>query len=191
MTIIFFEQAGDCPACEAAKRVIEEVAAQEDVALETVDVHEAAHQAGEYHVEFVPAVIVKGPGSDRIRYYGAPAGRELPTFVEALRMSRTGETRLTAHSRQQLRRLSQPVQVQVFFTPTCVTCPQMISLANQAAVESPFISAAAIDATEFPDLVRRFNVNGVPKTVVNGTGEILGAASEEEFIRVLTRGTGD
>ena len=79
----------------------------------------------------------------------------------------------------------------MFFTPTCITCPQMISLANQAAVESPLVSAAAIDATEFPDLVRQFKVNGVPKTVINGTVEILGAASEEEFIRALTLGIGD
>ncbi len=192
LKLIFFEQDADCPACEAAKRVIEDVAAAgEDVSLERFNVGDDAHRAAEFQVDRVPAVIVKGPRSDRIRYYGAPAGRELPTLVEAVHMSRTGETRLSEHSRQQLQRLTKPVQVQVFFTPTCVTCPQMISLANQAAVESPFVSAAAIDATEFPDLVRRFKVNGVPKTVINDTVEILGAASEEEFIRAVTLGIGD
>ena len=73
----------------------------------------------------------------------------------------------------------------MFFTPTCVYCPQMISLANQAAIESPLVTAVAIDATEFPDLVRRYNVNGVPKTVINDTMEIMGAAPEEEFVAAI------
>ena len=67
----------------------------------------------------------------------------------------------------------------------------MISLANQAAIASPFVSTVAIDATEFPDLVRRYNVNGVPKTIVNDTMEIMGAAPEQEFIAAIARAADD
>jgi hypothetical protein len=35
----------------------------------------------------------------------------------------------------------------------------------------PLVSTAAIDATEFPD-PRRYNVNGVPKTIVNDEMEL-------------------
>ena len=79
------------------------------------------------------------------------------------------------------------MSLQVFFTPTCIYCPRMISLANQAAIASPLVSTVAIDATEFPDLVRRYNVNGVPKTIVNDTMEIMGAAPEQEFIAAIAR----
>ena len=34
------------------------------------------------------------------------------------------------------------------------------------AFASPHITAYAVEATEFPDLARRYMVNGVPKTVV-------------------------
>jgi predicted DsbA family dithiol-disulfide isomerase len=44
----------------------------------------------------------------------------------------------------------------------------------------------AIDATEFPDLVRRYHVNGVPKTVINDSLELVGAAPEEDFITAIT-----
>ena len=44
------------------------------------------------------------------------------------------------------------------------------------------ITAYAVEATEFPDLVRRYQVTGVPKTVVNGQVEILGALPENEFV---------
>ena len=48
---------------------------------------------------------------------------------------------------------------------------------------NPHITAVAIDATEFMDLTRRFRVTGVPKTIVNGTIEIMGALPEDPFVR--------
>ena len=50
------------------------------------------------------------------------------------------------------------------------------------ALENPKISASIVDATEFPDLVRRYRINGVPKTVVNDRVEILGSQPEEIFV---------
>ena len=57
-----------------------------------------------------------------------------------------------------------------------------MSLAHEMAFANPNIMAYAVEATEFPDLVRRYRVNGVPKTVVNEEIEILGAIPQDEFI---------
>lgn len=184
--IILFEQSIGCETCAATRRVLEQIAEDNpDVALETLNLLLDKEKAAEYGVDRVPAIIIVAPGCDRIRYYGAPLGNELPTLLEAIRMAATGASHLSEQSRTQLKALSKPVSVQVFFTPTCVYCPQMISLANRAAIESPLVSTVAIDATEFPDLVSRYNVNGVPKTVINGTTEILGAAPEQDFITAV------
>jgi hypothetical protein len=51
------------------------------------------------------------------------------------------------------------------------------------AVESTLIRATCVEATEFPDLARRYRVTGVPKTVVNDSIEILGALPEPMFVR--------
>ncbi|PYQ76510.1 MAG: glutaredoxin, partial [Acidobacteria bacterium] len=40
----------------------------------------------------------------------------------------------------------------------------------------------AVEATEFPDLARRYTVTGVPKTIVNDQVEILGALPQDAFI---------
>ena len=45
------------------------------------------------------------------------------------------------------------------------------------------ITAYAVEATEFPDLARRYRVSGVPKTVVNERTEILGALPQDMFIQ--------
>jgi Thioredoxin domain len=55
-------------------------------------------------------------------------------------------------------------------------------LAHEMAFVSPHITAFAVEATEFPDLARRFRVSAVPKTVVNGGIEVLGALPEPAFI---------
>ena len=50
------------------------------------------------------------------------------------------------------------------------------------AFVSPHITASAVAAVEYPDLVRHYRVTGVPKTVVNDRIEILGVAPEASFI---------
>ena len=50
------------------------------------------------------------------------------------------------------------------------------------AFESPHITAIAVEATEFPDLARRYRVTGVPKTVVNERIEIMGGVPEDMFV---------
>jgi hypothetical protein len=40
----------------------------------------------------------------------------------------------------------------------------------------------AVEATEFPDLARRYRVTGVPKTVVNDAIEILGGLPQDAFV---------
>lgn len=58
-----------------------------------------------------------------------------------------------------------------------------MTLAHRMAVESPFIRATCVEATEFMDLARRYRVTGVPKTVVDDSIEILGALPEDMFVR--------
>jgi Thioredoxin domain len=50
------------------------------------------------------------------------------------------------------------------------------------AFANPNITAFAVEATEFPDLARLYQVSGVPKTVVNETVHVLGALPQEAFI---------
>ena len=53
---------------------------------------------------------------------------------------------------------------------------------------NPNITAAAVEASEFPDLARRYRVTGVPKTIVNEEIEILGALPPDAFIEQALSG---
>jgi glutaredoxin-like protein len=185
--LIFFEQSIGCETCAPTRRALAQLAESNDqVTLETLNLVLDKDRAAEYGVDRVPAIVVSTAECDRIRYYGAPLGHEWPTLIEAITMISSGSVALSDQNRARLGMLSKPVRLQVFFTPTCVYCPRMISLANQLAVASPLVSAVAIDATEYPDLVHRYNVNGVPKTVINDTIDVMGAVSEDELVMALT-----
>jgi glutaredoxin-like protein len=186
VALIFFEQTIGCETCTATRQLLEQLSEMTDkVTCETLNLVHDKGRAAQYGVDRVPAVVVSAIGRDRIRFFGAPLGNELMSLVEAIRLTGTGDSGLSHRSREKLKTLAAPVDVKVFFTPTCVHCPRMIDFANQLAVESPLVTATAIDATEYPDLVRRYSVNGVPKTIIDGSAELLGAVSEEELVAAI------
>ena len=55
---------------------------------------------------------------------------------------------------------------------------------------NPRITADVIEANEFPDLSQRFNVMGVPKTVVNGVQELVGAQPEAGLMAAIRAAVG-
>ncbi len=66
----------------------------------------------------------------------------------------------------------------------------MASLAVSFAVASPSITASVIEANEYPDLARRYDVYGVPRTVINEKEAIEGAAAPNILLeKVLAAGT--
>jgi len=66
----------------------------------------------------------------------------------------------------------------------------MASLAVSFAVANPNITASIVEANEYPDLAQRYNVYGVPRTVINETDAIEGAVPAGNLLeRVITAGT--
>jgi glutaredoxin len=96
-------------------------------------------------------------------------------------MSRGG-TQLSQASKNFLQTLTKRIHIQVFVTPTCPYCPRAIRLAHQMAMESKLVSADMIEAIEFSHLAKKYQVSGVPKSVINEIVEIEGAVSENIFL---------
>jgi predicted DsbA family dithiol-disulfide isomerase len=51
------------------------------------------------------------------------------------------------------------------------------------AVESAHVTADVIEASEFPELIQRYGVRGVPKTMINGTVGVEGAVPEAALLQ--------
>lgn len=55
------------------------------------------------------------------------------------------------------------------------------------AIASAHIVADVVEVSEFPDLVQRYAVRGVPKTVINETVEFVGNVPESMFVEYIQR----
>ena len=63
----------------------------------------------------------------------------------------------------------------------------MARLAHQFAIENEHITADVVEISEFIDLAQRYQVQGVPKTVVNDRIEIMGAVPESRFLQEVLK----
>ena len=105
-----------CATCDDARSVAEELsaAAPELVKLDVVDV-----SAQESEVTEVPTLALSRPGEEpRISWQGLPAGFEFATVVDAIERASSGELGLAPETSEALERLTDPVEVMVFATPT-------------------------------------------------------------------------
>ena len=194
--LLFFTQTIGAPESTlVARQIVDEIASLSDaVTIEEVNFVLEKDRAAQYGIEDIPGlVLLRGEDDTRMRFLGAPAGYEFASLVDAVVLAGTGDSGLSADSRQLIAdRVTGPLELLVFVTPTCPHCPRAVTLAHRMAVEHPLIRATCVEATEFMELSRRYRVNGVPKTVVNGQGEILGALPEAQFVAaVLPPSAGD
>ena len=58
-------------------------------------------------------------------------------------------------------------------------------LAHRMAMESEWITADMVEAAEFPHLANKYQVYGVPRTVINETIHIEGAVPEPVLVNKL------
>jgi glutaredoxin-like protein len=174
--------------------VLDEVVGLNDkISLEEVNFVLDKDRAVEYGITHIPAVAILRDGTDtRMRFFGAPAGYEFMSLVEAVTLAGGDDSGLSDTSKKLIaEQVAEPLDIQVFVTPTCPHCPRAVTLAHRMAVEHPQIRATCVEATEFMDLTRRYRVTGVPKTIVNGTIEILGAVPEDVFVRTVLQQPAD
>ena len=193
--LLFFTQTIGAPESTfVARQILDEVASLNDrISVEEVNFVLEKDRAAAYGVEDIPAIVLLQNDSDtRMRFLGAPSGYEFMSLIDAIVLAGTTDSGLSAATRQALSsRLTEPLDVLVFVTPTCPHCPKAVTLAHRLAVETPLVRATCVEATEFMELSRRYRVNGVPKTVVvNRDVELLGALPEDEFVEGILAGAG-
>jgi glutaredoxin-like protein len=154
---------------DAARKLLVGFAALSDrLPLEVHDIDREPGAAEEYRIDKVPAIVLVGRGTRGVRFFGIPAGYELVTLVADLADISRGSTSLAEETRAALRTLRALVHIQVFVTPTCPYCPQVVRMAHQMAVESEQVLADMVEASAFPELAGRYGVKSVPTVVING-----------------------
>ena len=187
--LLFFTQTLGCETCLQTRQILDELPIlSSKVSIEEVNFVLDPDKAKHYEIDRVPGVAIVGQDEaglerdSKIRFLGTPAGYEFMSLIQAVLLVGGRPSMLSEDSLKLVAGVTTPTTVHVFTTPTCPHCPRAVTVAHEMAFANPNITAFAVEATEFPDLARKYSVTGVPKTVVNDSVEILGALPPDAFV---------
>jgi len=193
--VLYFGSKENCEYCDETQQLLEEVTALNDkLELSVYDVQEHQDVAAKFNVKNTPGIVIAAKDGAEVKnlgiqFSGIPSGHEFSTLINDIVVVSKRESGLNEKTREFLKNLDKPLHLQVFVTPTCPYCPRAVLLAHQMAMENPqMIRAEGVEATEFPELANRFNVRGVPQTVINsGAGSVVGAVPEQNLLAEIMR----
>jgi glutaredoxin-like protein len=174
----------ECMFCKETRELLKEVSTLSDkIELTIYDFVGDKEKAAEYGIDKIPATIILGQKDYGLRFFGIPSGYEYSSLIEAILDVSKGKTGLSQKSREALKTIDKDIHLQIFVTPTCPYCSLAVRLGHQFALESPRIRADMVESTEFPHIAHKYNVYGVPRTVINEHIFIDGAVPEETFLK--------
>jgi alkyl hydroperoxide reductase subunit AhpF len=122
--LLFFGSKENCDYCAETQQLLSELSEIDaKVSLSTHDLNDDAALAAQYNVDKVPAIIVAAKDGEQasnlgINFSGIPSGYEFSTLINDIILASKRESGLSAATREFLQKLTQPLLLQVFVTPT-------------------------------------------------------------------------
>jgi alkyl hydroperoxide reductase subunit AhpF len=102
-----------------ARQLLEEIAPLSDkLTLEVYNFLTDKEKVAEYSIDKVPATVIHNGKDFGIRFFGVPAGYEFSALLDGIVRVSKGDSGLQAETREKLAKLSQPLHLEVFSTPT-------------------------------------------------------------------------
>lgn len=109
----------ECATCQDTRELLNELVALSDkLSLDIHDFYAERQEAQQQGIAEIPAIVLEGQNKGRVRFIGVPAGYEFATLIEDLVDVSRGTTELEPLSREILAKITEPVHIQVFVTPT-------------------------------------------------------------------------
>lgn len=190
VNVAFFTQEIECQACRDTSLFLEEFSALSDkIKLSKYDFVKDKPVADSSGVDKIPAIVINDKDNkDRgIKFYGLPGGYEINSFIISLLEVSGNIEPLKDDVASRVRAIAKDVHIQVFVTLTCPYCPAAVATAHRLAIENEKIKADMIDAGIFPHLTQKYQVSGVPRIIINGGNDMVGAQPIEKILDVIEK----
>lgn len=125
-----------------------------------------------------------------IRLLGHPAYVQINTLVAAIQATSFNGMTTEAVTRIHLRQLEnsgKPVSIDLFTSPEDEGGVVMASLLCSLTVLSPNMTLRITMVNDFPNLISKYSVYGLPHTVINDRHHLQGVYDEDNFLKQLSR----
>jgi glutaredoxin-like protein len=183
-----------CMACEGAYNMLKTLEELSDgkFSTEEISIEENPEEAIKYKVTRIPAILfVNDDGKEIIRYSAHPTGSEFPPFLNSIQYFSGVRPFYADQILTHLKKINKS-NMKIFITPTCPYCPATVPVLTLFAIVSKGkITAEVIDVNLNPNIAVKYNVQGVPLTVVNETERIVGMFTPQDLLDKLTKGQRD
>ena len=183
-----------CMACEGTHNLLKTLSDLSGGKLdfEEVSTEEDVEETERYNVQRIPAILfVDEKGKEIIRYSANPSGSEFVPFLNSIQYFSGVRPYYTDQIQTNLEKIPKS-NMKIFITPTCPYCPQTVPVLTLFAIVSEGkVSAEVIDVDLNPDIAMRYQVQGVPHTVINEKENIYGMFTPQDLLDKLTKGQRD
>jgi glutaredoxin-like protein len=183
-----------CMACEGTYNLLTtlEDLSNDKLGVEEISIEESPEKAIKYKVARIPAILfVNDDGNEIIRYSAYPTGSEFVPFLNSIQYFSGVRPYYADQILTHLKKIDKS-EMKIFITPTCPYCPATVPVLTLFAIVSKGkITAEVIDVSLNPDIARKYEVQGVPLTVVNENERIVGMFTPQDLLDKLTKGQRD
>lgn len=121
----------------------------------------------------VPAILLKTDKEYNFKFLGIPGGYEFTWLLNSILMVSNNQLPISDKTVDNLKQVDNilksnqaVLELLVFVTPTCPYCPIMSINSTAFSVVTENIKTINVEVSEFQDYAVKYNIMGVPKTVL-------------------------
>jgi glutaredoxin-like protein len=180
--LYFGEKGKESQYSTQTKELLEELVALNDNLSLIIESCDNAKKMKSEELTLCPSIKIKSDRSGFINFYGAPAGHEFTSLVEAIKDMGSENLSLPDDVIKDLKEIKEPIDIKVFITHGCPYCPGAVRNAHQFSLVNEKIKGSMVDANHFAELSIKYGVSSVPHTVVNDKIGFVGSMPPNLFL---------
>lgn len=182
-----------CMACEGTYDLLKTLVefSNGKLKVEEISTEENEEETEKYKVSRIPAILfVDENDKEIIRYLAHPTGSEFVPFLNSIQYFSGVRPYYADQIITHLKKIKK-ANMKIFITPTCPYCPMTVPVLTLFSIVSKGkVSSEVIDVNLNPDMGKKYQVQGVPMTVINEKDIIHGMFTPQDLLDKLVGSKG-
>ncbi len=189
--LVLFTSDVGCEACPDARKLARAIKTHSPkIALEEYDLVMDRDKTTQYGIKRVPAMVAQGEEGYAVTFYGLLEDVFLGVLLETILAISENKIWFPDYIRETLNHLVEDVKLQVFVESDCVQCRGVALTAIGLAIKTKLIYTDIIIASDFPELIKKYDIKTLPKTIFGENLHMDGHVTESVFLEMIFKAEG-
>ncbi len=189
--LIMFTSDTGCASCPEMLALAQTIKAQAGtIAFEHYDFVMDRDKSQQYGITRVPALVVEDREGKSVTFSGRIEGLFLNVLLNTITAVGDSKIWFPEDIRRTLKHLENSVAIRVLVEPDCPLCLPVAEAAIGLAFENPLIETDIIIAKEYPELMKKYGVTMLPKTIFGENLHMDGHVTEGDFLEMIYQAEG-